>query len=151
MPSRLGISEKLCETPPPLVLAIKSAEESSRWKSYPGGDSSPLANTALVSSSSAHVNRCTKCLPLNCLHPTANCSPPTLAHQNPLRLIAWLNSGKLSLRTKFQKKLEKCSQLLGDKEPIRIMTQLGESGKAARKRVCYFDVSKISTHFCVLF
>ena len=46
----------------PLVLAIKSAEESSRRKGDSGGGSSFLANTALVSSTSAHVNRCTEML-----------------------------------------------------------------------------------------
>ena len=43
-----------------MVLAIKSAEESSRLKSYSGGGSTFLANTVLISSTSAHVNRCTE-------------------------------------------------------------------------------------------
>ena len=44
----------------PLVLAIKSAEESSRQKSYPGGGNSFLANTALVSSTPPYANWCTE-------------------------------------------------------------------------------------------
>ena len=68
----------------PMVLVIKSAEESSRQKSYPGGGSSFLANTALVSSTSAHVNRCTEMLTTEL--PSSNsqyCGSLTLAHRNP--------------------------------------------------------------------
>ena len=45
-----------------LVLAIESTEGSSRRKNDPGCGNSFLSNTALVSSTSAHVNRCIKML-----------------------------------------------------------------------------------------
>ena len=119
-----------------LVLAIKSAEESSRWKwkSYPGGDNSSLTSTALVSSTPAHVNWCTEMLITKLPSSDSQLQSTDTGTPKPFETGHLTHFRKLSLRMKFQKKLENYSQLLGGKEPIRIMTQLGESRKGGTRK-----------------
>ena len=85
--TRLGVSKRLCEPLWCLLSRVlkKVADENEKATLVVTTPLSPAQPWFLLL---LHMSiDVLRCLSLNCLRPTANCSPPTLAHRNPLRLV----------------------------------------------------------------
>ena len=119
-------------------------------KSYPGGDSSPLANTALVSSTPPYANQCTKMLTTELPLSDSQLWSTDTGTPKPFKTGCLAHFRKALSENEISEAGEMLTASWRQ-GTNKNMTQLGESRKVAGKMVCYFDVSKISTHFCVLF